>query len=216
MPTTQDLAARIDAEFSAMETKLKAFQAEKTREHQDWERRLEKLGATFDRLREVWKPRIETLVRKFGDKVSTTPAVTPSTRDVTLEFQSELARIRLRLRATTDHEITKLILCYDLEIIPILTQFESHAELEQPLEAIDPSAIGRWIDDRILAFVKTYIALHENQYYLRDSMVEDPIAKVRFPRFAAGATLQRDGRTIYFVSEETRRQYAAREAAQPK
>jgi YHS domain-containing protein len=39
-------------------------------------------------------------------------------------------------------------------------------------------------------------------------MVEDPIAHVRFPKFAA-ATLEWQGKTYYFVGEETRREFAA-------
>jgi hypothetical protein len=32
--------------------------------------------------------------------------------------------------------------------------------------------------------------MRENQYYLKDQMVEDPVAKVKFPKLAAGATLE--------------------------
>ena len=48
-------------------------------------------------------------------------------------------------------------------------------------------------------------SLHDNEPHLKDEMVEGPVAGVRFPRFAAGATLERDGKTHYFVGEETRR-----------
>jgi YHS domain-containing protein len=43
-------------------------------------------------------------------------------------------------------------------------------------------------------------------------MVEDPVAKIRFPTFVAGATLERDGKTLYFISEETRREFEGRKA----
>jgi YHS domain-containing protein len=33
------------------------------------------------------------------------------------------------------------------------------------------------------------------------------VAHVRFPRFAAAASLERDGKTLYFISNETRKQY---------
>lgn len=38
-------------------------------------------------------------------------------------------------------------------------------------------------------------------------MVEDPAAHVRFPKFAAGATLESNGKTTYFIGEETRREF---------
>jgi YHS domain-containing protein len=47
----------------------------------------------------------------------------------------------------------------------------------------------------------------ENEIYLADYMVEDPVVHVRFPKYAAGATLEQHGKTFYFVGEETRREF---------
>ncbi len=69
------------------------------------------------------------------------------------------------------------------------------------------------MDDRLVDFVKTYLALHQNEYYLKDHMVEDPIAGIRFPKLAAAATLECDGKTYYFIGEETRREFAAKRGA---
>lgn len=82
-------------------------------------------------------------------------------------------------------------------------EYERHAEIAFPLEQVDSEAIARWLDDRMVGFVKTYLSLHQNEYYLKDQMVDDPVARVRFPKLAAGATRQREGKTYYFVSEET-------------
>jgi hypothetical protein len=69
------------------------------------------------------------------------------------------------------------------------------------------SAVAKWIDDRIVDFVQTYFALGDNDYYLKDHVVEDPITHVRFPKLAA-ATLDWQGKKFYFVRQETRRQFA--------
>jgi YHS domain-containing protein len=208
MANVSSLADRIDAEFSAVEGKYKSFQAEQVREYQERQERLRKLAEVLDELREVWGPRLEVLVKKFGDRVQAKPRLTPSTREGTFEFQSELARVRLKFSASTDRDVRKVVLAYDLEIIPVLLRFQPHAELEFPLEAVDREAAGRWIDDRVVDFVRTYLSLGENDVYLKDHMVEDPVAHVRFPKFAAGATLQWQGRTYYFIGEETRREFA--------
>jgi YHS domain-containing protein len=42
---------------------------------------------------------------------------------------------------------------------------------------------------------------------MKDDMVEDPIANIRFPKYAAGATLEWQGQTYYFVGEETRTEF---------
>lgn len=47
----------------------------------------------------------------------------------------------------------------------------------------------------------------ENEIYLEDEMVEDPVAHVSFPRFAAAETLEWQGQRYYFVGEETRREF---------
>jgi YHS domain-containing protein len=205
---SSSLAGRIDAEFSAVEGKQKSFQTEQVQEYQERQKRLRKLAEVFEQLSGVWKPRLEVLVKKFGERVQVSPRLMPSTREATFEFRSKLARVTLKLSASTDRDVRKVVLGYDLDIIPVLLRFESHAETEFPLEAVDREAAARWIDDRIVDFVRTYLSLGENDAYLEDHMVEDPVAQVRFPDFAAGATLEWQGKTFYFIGEETRREFA--------
>ena len=207
MSDINSLAGRIDAEFSAVEEKFKKFQTEQVEEYKQRQKRLEQLGKVFDELREVWKPRLDFLVKKFGDRVQVTPRIVPSTREVTFNFQSRLARIRLKLGAFTDRDVRKLILGYDLEIIPILMRFKQHDEVEFPLDAVDKEAVAKWIDDRLVDFVQTYFSMGENEIYLKDEMVEDPVAHVRFPKMAAATTLEWQGQKFYFIGEETRREF---------
>jgi hypothetical protein len=168
MQDLNSLASRIDAEFSAVEEKRKKVQAQQTEEHQQRQKRLEQLGKVFDELREIWRPRLELLVKKFGDRVQATPRILPSTREVTFEFQSSQARVSLRFSASTDRDIEKVILGYELKIIPLLMRFKSHDEVEFPLNAIDKEAAAKWIDDRIVDFVQTYFSLGENELYMKD------------------------------------------------
>jgi len=207
MATTEDLGKRIEAALASIEEKRKQFQEMETRKYLEWKQRLEKLHAVFERLIAVIKPRLDVLIQKFGDKVTPTPTFTESSRELVLDFQSDVARISLTFKGMADADIRKLILNYDLTIIPILMQFDSHKELEMPLDAIDAEAAARWIDERIMSFVQTYVAIHENQYYLHDQMVTDPVSGTTFPKLAAGARIERYGRTVYFVSEETRREF---------
>jgi YHS domain-containing protein len=216
MPDTTDLASRIDAEFSAVEEKMKQFRAEKTEEFKERQKRLEQLGKAFDELRDVWRPRLEVLVNKFGERVQVKPRVTPSAREADFAFQSRLARVRLRLSATTDRDIHKVVLSYDLEISPVLMRFNPHAEVEFPLTAIDKAAVAKWIDDRVVEFVRTYLSMGENELYMKDLMVEDPITHVRFPSAAAGATLEWQGQKYYFIGEETRREFEKQHGIGPK
>ncbi|MBX3448498.1 MAG: hypothetical protein KF777_03010 [Planctomycetaceae bacterium] len=208
MSDIESLNQRIDAEFASHEARLESFREEQLREYEGRHERLERLEAVFRELRGVWAPRLEALAAKFGDKVHVTPRITPSSRQGVFDFQSQLAKIELRFGATTDPDVRRVVLTYDLDILPILMRFESHSEIEFPIDSVDREAAGKWMDDRILGFVKTYLSLHENEMYLKGLMVDDPIAGVRFPKFAAACSLNHGGTTYYFIGEETRNEFA--------
>ena len=208
MPEIESLSSRIDAEFAAVEKKVKDMQLERLREYRERRKRLQQLDGVFQKLAEGWKPRLDTLLQKFGDRVQVTPRLTPSCREAAFEFQSKLGRVRLRFSASTDPDVRNVILGYDLEIIPVFFRYEPHAELEFPLDAVDEAAAARWVDDRIVDFVRAYLSMGENEFDTQEHMVEDPVAHVRFPDFAAGATLEWQGEKYYFIGEETRQEFA--------
>ena len=208
MSDSNSLDSRIDAQFLAAAEKVKKFQTEQLQAHKGRQTRLEKLGQVFESLREIWRPKLELLLAKFGERVKVTPRIIPSTREATFDFQSRVAKVRLKISAHTDMQVEKFILSYDLEIIPVLMRYTPHAELEFPLDAVNKDAVAKWIDDRLVDFVQTYLSMGETEYYLQEVMVEDPIAHVRFPNIAAACHLEWSGKKYYFISDETRQEFA--------
>jgi YHS domain-containing protein len=215
MSEIKSLENRIDAEFATLDGRIKSAQAAQLQDYQGRQERVAEFEKRLEQLSSIWRPRLEALIERFRDKVNVTPTLTASSRTANFEFQSELARIKLWFSASTDRDVRKLVLEYRLEIIPILMQFDSQQRIEWPLDAIDEDAISDWVDDRIVDFVKTYLMLHENQYYLRDHMVEDPVAEIRLPKFAAAAQLDWEGNRYYFISEETKREFQERHGVVP-
>jgi YHS domain-containing protein len=215
MADVKSLVNRIEAEFAASEKKIKEFRSQEVEGYKGRQERLQLFGKVCDQLGDVWRPRLEALAEKFKERVATTPNISPSRREAEFMFKSNLAQIVLKFSASTDFDVRKLVLNYDLRIIPILMQFEPHAEIEFPLESVDANAVGRWIDDRIVGFVKVYLALHQNEYYLKDHMVADPISETRFPKFAAASSLEREGKTYFFISAETRKEFEKKHGIAP-
>jgi hypothetical protein len=156
------LASRSNAEVSAVEEKVQKFQAEKAEEYKQRQKRLDQLGNAFDQLREVRKPRLELLVQKFDDRVQAAPLIVHSTREASFHLQSRLARARLKFSASTDWDVRKVNLGYDLEIIPVLMRVKSHDEVEFPRDAVDQEAVPKWFEDRMVDFVRTYFSLGES------------------------------------------------------
>jgi YHS domain-containing protein len=160
------------------------------------------------RVVDIARPRLELLIDRFRNKVDVQPIVSEHLRSVTMKFDSPVARIDLTFRLSHDVEVKNLILDENLEILPILMKFEPQASLTMPLDKIDEGKAAKWFDDRVVDFVQTVGAVHRNQYYLKDHLVVDPVAGVQMPKYAAKATLEKDGKTYYFVSDETKAQFA--------
>ena len=212
MADSVGLADRIDAEIAAAFERVEQLKTQKVEEFQGRQERLEELDKILEDLREVWRPRLDALAKKFGEQVKVQPQVQPGRRSATFKFKSELASVDLRFAVAPDPDVRNVIFTSDLQILPILMKFDSHDEISFPLGVIDKAALGNWFDDRIIGFVKTYLSLHENQYYLKGHLVEDPIAKVQFPKYAAGATLEVGRKTFYFIDESTLREFQQQQA----
>jgi hypothetical protein len=75
-----NLASRISAEFSSAAERDKELLGGKVQDPKQRQDRLAQLGKVFDELREVWKPRLELLVKEFGNRVKATVHVVPSMR----------------------------------------------------------------------------------------------------------------------------------------
>ena len=207
MAARGSLTDRIDAEIDAAFQRVEQLKTQNVEEFQGRQQRLEKLDGILEELREVWRPRLEALAKKFGERVNVKPEIEPGRRSAKFKFKSELASIDLRFAVAPDSDVRNVVFTYDLDVLPILMKFDSHDTIEFPLDSIDKTALGKWFDDRIIEFVKTYLSLHENQYYLKGHLVEDPIAKVQFPKYAAGATCEHRGKTLYFIDEATLKEF---------
>lgn len=214
MADVSQLTSRIDAEFADVQTKIATFQKQAQEEYAAREKRYqEQFLPAVQRMPELLKPRLQVLVDRFQDKVQVQPVVTEQVRQATFKFNSPMARIELTFRVSHDAPVKNLVFDQTLEVLPILMQFDKHASLTVPLDNIDEAKITQWFDDRIVAFIKTFLAIHQNQYYQKDSLVTDPVAGIEMPRYAAKCTLESGGKTYYFVSEETRREYQEKQGA---
>jgi len=195
------------SEFAARAERLKSAEAEKAQQSQEREQRMAQFNKACDELRDVWRPRLEEFAKQFGESVKITPTVSPAAREAKVLFNTDLANVNLTLSVTASADIAKLVLDYDLRIIPMFFEYERTSRLEVPLNKIDRDAVGRWLDDRLVSCVKAYLSIQDNQYYLKRAMVEDPITKAKFLPDNAAATLQHDGRTHYFSSSDSLREF---------
>jgi YHS domain-containing protein len=211
------LINRIDQEIAAEVGRQKTGWAELVLANRERGLRLQRYETEAKRIIELVKPRLDALIERFKAVVKAEPIVREHTRAVNLTFAATVANTTLRFEVFPDQDVNHIRLECTQEIIPALVRYDKQSVLEFPLGGVRDDVLVQWFDDRIVAFVKAYIALVRQdaalQEQLKDQFVEDPVARIRFPKYLAASALERDGRTYYFVDEETRREFEKQPAA---
>jgi YHS domain-containing protein len=208
MSDVSKLLERIDGTITTAREKVQEHNRTLAQDYAERQKRLQAFEQTRDQVRQIAKPRLEALVRRFGSQVEVTPKLSQTRAAAALDFQSSAAFITLTFSVVPDQEIRNIVVEYDLDVTPVLTAFESHAEFRAPIGGLDAAALEAWLDEWIVKFVVFYVHLHESEAFARADHVEDPMAHVKFPKFAAAATLEHEGKTYYFVSRQTRDDFA--------
>jgi YHS domain-containing protein len=211
MTDVTTLINRIDQELEAEVKREKAVWedvAESNRAREEGMRRYEPLAK---RLVDLLKPRMAAFIERFKAVVKAEPSVREDTRAINLTFAASVAKVSLKFEVFPDRDVNNVRLESTLEIVPVLVRYDKQSVLEVPLDAVRDDAVVQWFDDRIMAFVKAYVALlHQDpvpKERLKDHLVEDPVTKIRFPKYLAVSTLQRGDQTYYFLDEDTRREF---------
>jgi YHS domain-containing protein len=208
MSDVNDLVARIEGAFSAVKDKAKERQQQELKQFQERQKMFQEYEKTQVKVVEVAKPRLEALAKRAGERVSVTPSVSETRRSARFEFRDQKAHMTLIFSVAPDRDLKQAVVEYDLRIVPVLWKYDSHAQFNVPIGAFDAKGLAKWLDDRIVAFVELYVQIHESEIVDKAEYVEDPIAKVKFPKFAAGATLEHGGQTHFFIDETTRAEFA--------
>lgn len=208
MSNINDLVARIEGTFTSAKEKAKSRQQQELKLHQERQKLFQEYEKVQARIIEIAKPRLEALAKRSGERVTVTPSVSESRRSVRFEFRSPRAYMTLLFSVAPDREIKNAVVDYDLKIVPVLWRFDSHGEFSSPIAAFDADGLTKWLDDRIVGFVELYVQIHEAEILDKAEYVEDPVAKIKFPKFAAGASLEQGGQTYFFIDENTRSEFA--------
>jgi YHS domain-containing protein len=211
MTDVDTLIRRIDQELKADVEREKAGWKERARDARERSQRLERYEAVAKHVIELLKPRLAAFTERFKAVVKAEPRVREHTRALNLTFAATVAKVTLLFEAFPDPDLSHIRLECTQEFIPVVVRYDKQSVLELSLDAVSDDAVVKWFDERIVAFVKAYLAIVRQDAGLRESLkdqlAEDPVARVHFPKYLAASTLERDGRTYYFLDEDTRREF---------
>ena len=217
MTGVDELVRRIDQELEADVKRQAADWQKQQRLNRERQARLQRYEAVAKHVIELLRPRMAAFTERFKAVVKAATTVREHTRALTLTFAATVARVTLAFEVFPDEDISHVRLECTKEIIPVLVAYDKQSVLEFPLDGVQDDAAVHWFDDQVVAFVKAYMGVVRQDAGLRDSLrdqlVEDPVAKIRFPKYLAASTLERAGQTYYFVDEATRLEFEQRPAA---
>ena len=210
MSDVNKLLERIDGTIAAAKEKVRQQQQPLLQDYAERQKRLQRFEQTRDQISEIARAAAgsSSCRGSFGDQVQITPSLSETRAAVKLDFKSSHAFITLTFSVVPDQEVKNVVVEYDLDISPVCMMYESHAEFWSPIDDLKTAALETWLDDWIVKFVEFYVHLHENTVYGRSEYVEDPVVNVKFPKFAAGATLEHNGTMYYFIDVHTQDDFA--------
>jgi len=206
MSDLDDLSARLKEEFQAAKDKVVTIQSQAMKSYDEQKARYDQFVVLLkDIAQTIVRPRVDKLM-EFYDNLERTPQQHRHGGDVVLSFQKTpncLANVKLKLSGTHDASIENVVFSFDLEIIPVFIEYERHSVFTMPMAEPDRAAFTKWLDDRLVAFTKTYLSLQFNDQYQRSEMVTDPVSGTRFPKSFAQGTKNHLGAVYYFISPAT-------------
>ncbi|NQT14824.1 MAG: hypothetical protein HQ582_18870 [Planctomycetes bacterium] len=210
MVDIEQLGQRIEAEFARADERIAQLQKEAQKKYEELGRRHEQFTAIARRLIDESGHPLEKLVSYF-DNAELSRSEDPYGFHFTCSFKHTPrypASATLRFDATHDDEVRRIILVYSLEVIPVFMEFERTDELAFELDAVDEAKGSKWVGDKIVSFVQTYMRIPFVDQYQQGNLVTDPVARVRFLKNVAKAEAEYHAHTYYFISEETHREFA--------
>jgi YHS domain-containing protein len=211
------LINRIDQEVAAEVKRQKDAWSALMAANRDRDLRLQRYEVEAQRIIDFLKPRLDAFVDRLKAVVNVEPTVRQHTRGVNLIFAATVARASLRFEVFPDQTVDHIRLECIQEIVPVVVPYDKQSVRDYPVDGVKDEEVVQWFDDRIVVFVKSYLALVRQDTALREQLkgqlVEDPVTKILFPKALASSTLQRAGVTYYFVDEDSRRQFEQQTAA---
>lgn len=207
-------------EMDSLRTRIEALKtihrSEEEKEKQDLEnemREREQLRNRFNALADpvfttIIEPRLRLLADQFDEAEYRLPGAKHHGIVVFNKNKRLSAVVELAFLITFDDRGT-VHLEYCPRILPILLEFKRRETLELPLDQLDEGLIVKFVEDRIVEFVETYLRLLKDPHYQRENLVTDPVCKMTFNRFIAAAQETYGSQTYYFCVAECHRNFLA-------
>ena len=119
------------------------------------------------------------------------------------------ARVCLEIGITRDGDARTLIVQYRLQILPVFFAFDGSEDLSFTIDQVDPERVASWLNDKLVAFVETYLRLEVEQLYQDENRAIDPVCGMTVSMVDAPARAEYGGKPYFFCVEKCRDRFLA-------
>ena len=203
---------KVEEKLAAVEERQRTLRDRVGRWLAEAERRWQTFGVLADRLvQTIIRPRLERLAGYFENAHLLAPDEAPRYRCVCHFRHTDRfpATTTLSLAVSSSTEVEDLTASYELQILPLFFRFEGRSEVAFPLDAVEEAQLTGWVEERMVAFVDTYLRLEGLEPYHRENLVTDPVSGLRFSKGLAAAQMQHQNQTYYFFLKACQEKFAA-------
>jgi len=216
----KELAARLTALIDNAETRVRSIQKKAVTEFARRQERLALFAATRTRINRIINDQLSVLTNQkqfndaritHSDGVGCAAGAKCNGSTTTVTFPTSAARqkqIEISFDVVHDSDVDNAVVEYRLQILPVFVKFVSHDQLTVSIEGPTDSDVVAWIDAKLVGFAGTYFDVFFHPEYQKPQMVTDPVMGVPFPKAMASSIHQVDGRTLYFLTDESYRQFS--------
>jgi len=116
------------------------------------------------------------------------------------------ATTKIELAVEHDQRIENVIVSYELDIMPVFMKYDAYDRLTFVLplisDASEDERVAQWVDDRLLAFIDTYLQMDRGEEDFEDDVAADPVCGMRIRRSESEAHMDYLGHPYYFCSND--------------
>ncbi|QDT62505.1 hypothetical protein SV7mr_50530 [Stieleria bergensis] len=216
----KELADRLIALIDNAEARVRSMQKKAATKFTRRQSRLAQFAATRTRVNRIINDRLGVLMSQsqfndgqltHSDGVGCTAGAKCNGSTTTVTFPTSAARqkrMEFSFDVFHDSDVDNAVVEYRLQILPVFVKFVSHDQLAISIDDQTDSDVVAWVDAKLVGFVETYFDVFFHPEYQKSHMVTDPVMGISFPKAMASSIRQTDGRTLYFFTDESCRQFS--------
>jgi YHS domain-containing protein len=215
----KELADRFVTLIDNAEVRIRGLQKKAASEFTRRQERLAQFAATRERGNRIINDRLGVLTAQsqsndgqftYSDGVGCTAGAQCNGSLTTVTFPKSSARqkrLEISFDVFHDSDVDHAVVGDRIQILPVFVKFVSHDQLSISFDGPTDSGVVAWVGAKLVGFAETYFDVFFYPEYQKPNMVVDPVTGMPFPNAMAAGVRKIDGKTLYFFTDESCRQF---------